>query len=263
MEINQIYNEDVMEFLKVLKDRSVDLLILDPPYFNKGTKPKYQRKGKKAVETYFGEWDSFEDDKEYLDFISGVILECNRILKDGGSIYFFCNDRYNSYIRHMLKNIGMEFKSTIVWHKNNAPPRFIMEAGFISSKELILFAHKQGKPTFNKPKVFRNMLDVWITSQTKSDERLGHPTQKPLSLIRRLIKLSSNKGDIVCDPFVGSGTTALASLMEGRLFIANDNNLEYVQMARKRLLKIPNTKIDDFMGTKTQANPTDFSLRGV
>ena len=95
------------------------------------------------------------------------------------------------------------------------------------------------------------------------NKKTKHPTEKNLNIIRKFIKISSNKGDIVCDPFVGSGTTALASLMEGRLFIANDNNLEYVKMARKRLLKIPNTKIEDFTGAKTLTPSIEGNLIAV
>tara|TARA_Y100000310_G_scaffold122352_1_gene121017 strand:- start:193 stop:933 length:741 start_codon:yes stop_codon:yes gene_type:complete len=231
----KIKNQNCFEFLKEVKKDSVDLVIIDPPYFNKGTKPKYTRKGKKAVKTYFGEWDIFKTDKEYLVFINNMIGECNRVLKEGGSIYIFCNDRYNSYLRHMLKNLGMEFKATIVWHKYNSPPRFIMEAGFISSKELILFAHKEGKPTFNKPKEFKEMLDVWITTQTPAKERTGHPTQKPLSLIRKIIEVSSNKNDLIMDCFLGSGTTAVACKQLGRDFIGCDVEKEYIDISNKRL----------------------------
>ena len=165
LELNKIHCMDVMEVLKQLPDGLVDLIIADPPYFNQGSVPKYRRKGKSDVNTYFGEWDIFADDREYLKFIDSVMRECSRVMKPDSSIWIFTNDRYLSYIRHMLRSV-MTFATTIVWHKYNAPPRFIKNPTFISSKEFILFAYK-GKPTFNKPKEFKEMLDVWITTQTQ------------------------------------------------------------------------------------------------
>lgn len=79
------------------------------------------------------------------------------------------------------------------------------------------------------------MLDVWITTQTGTNERKGHPTQKPLDLIKKIIKISSNFGDLVCDNFIGSGTTAIACQHLGRDYIGCDNNLEYIKIANERL----------------------------
>ena len=236
MKTNQIIQGDCIEEMKKLPENSVDAIITDPPYFNQGTKPKYSRKGKKDVITDFGEWDKFKTDEDYLGWMKLVICELCRVLKEDGGIYIFTNDRYVSYLRHFIKDIeNMKYASTIVWHKYNSPPRFIMKAGFISSKELIMFAYKGKNPTFNKPKEFKEMLDVWITPQTPSGERIGHPTQKPISLMEKIIKISTNEGNIILDPFLGSGTTAIACLKLNRKFIGIEKEEEYVKIANARI----------------------------
>lgn len=134
---------DALEFLKQIDNESVDLVLTDPPYYNRGTKSVYSRKGHTDVITDFGEWDDFNDDEEFLNFMQKIISEIIRILKDNGSFYIFCNDRYNSFLRKFIRELNnTKFASTIVWHKYNSPPRFIEKAGFISSKELILFGYK-------------------------------------------------------------------------------------------------------------------------
>lgn len=238
--INQILCGDAIELMKTLPDGSIDVIITDPPYFNQGTKPKYTRKGRKDVVTEFGEWDVFKSDEDYLSFIKPAITEMCRVLKENGSFWCFTNDRYVSYLRHHIKNTdGMTYATTVVWHKYNSPPRFIMKAGFISSKELIMFAYKGKNPTFHKPKEFKEFLDVWITPQTPSGERTGHPTQKPVSLIEKMIRTSSNEGDLILDPFVGSGTTCFAARRLNRHYIGFDNNAEYVEIAKHRMATIP------------------------
>jgi DNA modification methylase len=225
---------DALKVLPTLPSESVDLIVTDPPYFNKGMKPAYKRKGHKDVITYFGEWDVFNSDKDYLEFINNFIDEAKRVMKPNSSVYIFTNDRFISYIRHIIKSKELKYASTIVWHKYNSPPRFIEVAGFISSKEIIAFAYK-GKPTFNKPIDFKELLDVWITPQTPSNERTGHPTQKPLSLIKKIINISSNEGDTILDPFLGSGTTMVAALELKRNCIGIEINKEYIEMVKKRL----------------------------
>lgn len=226
---------DCLELVKDIENNSIDCIIIDIPYFNQGTQLKYTRAGKKDVVTDFGEWDKFESDEEYLAFAKKVIIEMCRILKENGSFYCFTNDRYISYLRHFIREIeNMSYASTIVWHKYNSPPRFI-KAGFISSKELIMFAYKGKNPIFYKPKEFKEMLDVWITSQTPSNERLGHPTQKPISLIKKMIECSSDKGNLIFDGFIGSGTTAIACIQTERNFLGFEINPEYYKMAQERL----------------------------
>jgi len=234
--LNKVHCMDCLEGMRQLPDGCVDLVVTDPPYFNQGTKPKYSRKGKADVVTDFGDWDKFENDEQYLSWMKLVICEIVRVLKENGSMYIFTNDRYISYLRHFIRDVdGMTYASTLIWHKYNAPPRFIMKAGFISSKEIIMFAYKGKDPIFHKPKEFKEMLDVWVTTQTPSNERVGHPTQKPLFLIERLLEISSDETNLILDPFMGSGTTAVACKQLNRNFIGFEIEQKYVEIANKRL----------------------------
>jgi site-specific DNA-methyltransferase (adenine-specific) len=239
--------------MKEIPDNSIDLIITDPPYYNQGSRPKYSREGHNDVVTHLGEWDKFENDEEFLDFIKKAIVEMARVLKDNGSMYIFCNDRYNSYLRKFIRESeNMKFASTIIWHKYNSPPRFIEKAGFISSKEIILFCYKGKNPTFNKPKEFKDLLDVWISPMTSTEERLGHPTQKPEFLMEKLIAISSNEKDLVLDPFIGSGTTAAACMNLNRDYIGMEIDPEFFGMAQKRLNSIP-IRLESFLKNNLNA----------
>jgi DNA modification methylase len=239
--LNKIICGDCLAVLSKLPDNSIDLIVTDPPYYNQGTCPTYKYGNRKKVVTDQGEWDHFENEGEYLKFMRRVIKELCRVLKKNGSLYIFISDRYISYIRAYLRaEPNMSYASSIVWAKTNAPPRLIYKAGFISSKEMFCFAYKGDNPVFHKPKLFKELLDVWFYPQTPKGERVGHPTQKPLSIIQKIVKCSSNPGDLVLDCFFGSGTVAVACRMLGRNFIGLEISPEYCQIARKRLSAISN-----------------------
>ena len=120
--MNRIYEGDCVEMLKQIDDSSIDLVLTDPPYFNQGARPRYKDQHGSYINTDFGEWDKFENDTQYIEWINGLIKEWIRVLNENGSVWMFCNDRYNTTFRDLAK-----FGATIVWHKNNAPPRFIDE----------------------------------------------------------------------------------------------------------------------------------------
>lgn len=241
MECNYIKNIDCLDGLKYIDNNSIDLIVIDPPYFNQGTQKEYSRKGKKSVNTNFGDWDVFEDMNEYLKFMEEIISECHRVLKENGSMYIFINDRYISYLRTYIQNFeDMRYSSTIVWKKRNPPPRFIMKATYISSKEFIMFAYKGNEPTFNKPIEFKDMLDVWETNLISQSEHLGHPTQKPEKIIDRIILTSSNENDIVLDLFNGSGTTTYCARKLNRRYIGFEKEKEYYDISIKRMDKVRN-----------------------
>lgn len=263
--INEIYNCDYLDIIDDLPAEIFTLLILDVPYFNKGRKT-YRRKGKKDIKTIFGNWDEFRDDFDYLDKMKEVIRKSVRILKSNGSIYIFCNDRYISYLRHFIKSQkNMTFANTIVWHKYNMPPRFIdkKKPMFISSKEFILYAYKGDNPIFNvelySKEKFNELFDVWITPQTPSSERLGHPTQKSESLISKIILLSSNKGDLVGDLFLGSGTTCSTAKKLSRTYFGTELREDYFLMSKQRINSVKIFKdISDFIKNKTIKTLDDF-----
>lgn len=228
---------DVVEKLKELPDKSVDLVVTDPPYnLNKN---------------YGQSQDKLEFDK-YIEFSKAWILECRRVLKDNGSIYVFMGMRYISYIYEILEQeFGFAFNGWITWYYTQGIGK---KRGFSPRHDDILYFTKNSKKfTFNlddiriPQKFYRginnmrgaNPGNVWEFSHMHycNANRQQHPTQKPEGLYERMILASSNKGDTVLDPFLGSGTLLRVCQQLGRYGIGIDNNPEYIEMARNRLLE--------------------------
>lgn len=226
---------DVIEELKKIPDKSISLVVTDPPYnLNKD---------------YGKSNDSLEFD-EYIEFSKNWLSECSRILKDYGSIYVFMGMRYISYIYQILeKDLGFTFNSWITWFYTQGIGK---TKGFSPRHDDILYFTKHPKKfTFNlddirvPQKFYRsvnnmrgaNPGNVWAFSHMHycNKNRQQHPTQKPEGLYERMILASSNKGDVVLDPFSGSGTLVRVCQQTGRTGIAIDNNEEYIQMAKERL----------------------------
>lgn len=226
---------DAIEELKKLPDESIDLIVTDPPY----NLNKDYGKSKDNLE--------FE---EYLDFSRAWLSEAKRVLKKEGSIYIFMGMRYISYIYEILeKDLGMYFNSWITWHYTQGIGK---TKGFSPRHDdILLFTKNEKKYTFNlddiriPQKFYRrvnnmrgaNPGNVWSFSHMHycNKNRQQHPTQKPEGLYERMILASSNPGDTVLDPFLGSGTCIRVSQQLDRNCIGIELNLEYVEMAKERL----------------------------
>ena len=254
-EINKIYNLDCFNFLKKIDDNVVDLAVIDPPY--------NLRKAK---------WDTFKSEKDFFDFtfrwIDGLIPK----LKISGSLYIF-NTPYNAaFILVHLAKRGLIFQNWITWDKRDGLGG--AKTKYSNGQETILFFTKSKKHTFNFDEVrlpyesveriayakTKGILkggkrwfpnpdgrlcgEVWhITSERHKNKvngktpKMSHITPKPLELVERIIRASSNAGDLVLDCFVGSGTTAFAAKRLKRDFICSDNNKTYVKLAKRNLIK--------------------------
>lgn len=226
---------DVIEELKKIPDKSISLIVTDPPY--------------NLSKDYGISNDSLEFD-EYIAFSKKWLLECARILKDDGSIYVFMGMRYISYIYQILeKDLGFTFNSWITWFYTQGIGK---TKGFSPRHDDILYFTKHPKKfTFNlddvrvPQKFYRtinnmrgaNPGNVWEFSHMHycNKNRQQHPTQKPEGLYERMILASSNEGDVVLDPFSGSGTLVRVCQQTGRAGIGIDNNEKYIQMAKERL----------------------------
>lgn len=235
-----LYNEDALKLLKLLPDNSIDLFFTDPPYFlsNDGITCS----GGKMVSVNKGGWDK-EDTLSVDEFNYQFLKEAKRIIKPSGSIWV-SGTLHNIYsVGYQMKKLGLRILNNIIWQKTNPPPNLSCKM-FTHSTETILWAAKdlKSKYTFNyelmkEENDGKQMKDVWQFSITKkSEKKYGkHPTQKPLDLMRRIIKASSNEGDLVLDPFMGSGTTGVAAIELNRKFIGIDIEKEYFQLAIKRI----------------------------
>ena len=232
MELNKIYQMDCMKGMRDIEDNSVDLILTDPPY-NISRNRKFSRDKSKDVNLNFGDWDILEDD-DYYKWLLEIWDECNRVLKDLGQLIIFSPRNWE--FEAVLDQV-FEIKRAIVWHKTNPTPQF-MKVSYLSSYEKIIWAVKDNshpsKFTFNFSKQ-KDMHDMIQSSICMGTERVEHPTQKPMTIVEKLLKIHSNKGDLVLDPFAGSGTTPIACLLNGRKFLAYEKEDEYLKLIKQRL----------------------------
>jgi site-specific DNA-methyltransferase (adenine-specific) len=247
--IFSLCHEDVFVALRELATESVDLVFADPPYFlsNDG----FTVKSGKMVSVNKGAWDKSLGFQHDYDFHLAWIKECLRILKPNGSL--FISGTYHSIYQcgFAVQQCQARIINEIIWFKPNGAPA-LAGRNFTASHESIIWAAKSqnSRHTFNYaeskswPKgndVIRRegkqMRSVWsISSTPPSEKKLGsHPTQKPIELLKRIILLASNEGDVILDPFCGSGTTGVVSVSNGRSFIGIDCDEDYINLARRRI----------------------------
>ena len=260
---NDIYEMDVFDFLNKLENQTIDLAVIDPPYNMKK-----------------GNWDNFKSDEEYFDFTFNWLDILLSKMKSTGSFYLFNNPFNSAIILNHLNFKGVYFKNWITWYKKDGFSA--SKKRFVNNQETILFyTMDKSSYTFNSDLVRLPYLssgrieaakkcgilkngkrwypnengklcpDVWeITSQRHLDKKNGkitkqiHPTPKPEIMLERIIKASSNEGDLVLDLFSGTGTTSFIAKKLGRNFIGCENNSLYLKYAKNRLEQ--SYKIGDF-----------------
>ena len=246
---NTILLGDSLKIMKAIPSKSVDLIFADPPY-NLQLKDTLYRPDQTSVEAVTEEWDKFNNYKEYDMFTISWLKESKRILKDGGS--FWVIGSYHNILRTgaLIQNLGFWILNDIIWHKTNPMPNF-RGTRFTNAHETMLWCttSRDAKYTFN----YQNLKELNDGKQMRSDwyipicggkERIrkddhsrSHPTQKPEALLYRVLLASSKKGDLIVDPFLGTGTTAVVAKKLQRHFIGIDQNNEYIQLAKNRLKK--------------------------
>ena len=244
---NKILLGDSLRIMKTIPSKSVDLIFADPPY-NLQLKDTLYRPDQTAVEAVTQDWDKFNTYKEYDNFTEQWLKESKRILKKGGALWVIGS--YHNILRvgTSIQNHGFWILNDIIWHKTNPMPNF-RGTRFTNAHETLLWCttSREAKYTFN----YQNLKELNDGKQMRSDwyipicsgkERLrennnqrSHPTQKPEALMYRIILSSTNKGDIILDPFLGSGTTAVVTKKLQRNFIGIEQDKEYVSLAKKRL----------------------------
>ena len=233
-----LYNADCIEILKTLKPNSIDLIFADPPYFlSNGGKSIHSGK---IVSVNKGDWDDKSKYDNHLQFTKEWLQQSFRVLKYGGSIWISGTVHNIFDVKNYLDEIGFKIINIVVWHKSDPPP-LIYKNKFKFSYELIIWAKKDGKHTFNYKDMFavegEEMQDVWtIPAVGISEKKFGyHPTQKPEALLERIIRACSNEGDIVLDPFSGSGTTCFVAKRLNRKYIGIEKNKEFFNISKRRI----------------------------
>lgn len=241
-ETEQLFLGDCFELLRKVKPGSIDMIFADPPYFLSGNGITCQ--GGKMVSVNKAQWDTALSFKDKHTFNRKWIRQCRRALKPNGTIWI-SGTLHNIYsIGAALEQEGFKLINNITWQKTNPPPNLACRC-FTHSTETILWAKKDDKKArqlFNYQLMKqrngdKQMKDVWTGSLTKATEKKEgkHPTQKPEYLLENIILASTNKDDIVMDPFCGSGTTGVVAKRYCRKFIGIDSCEEYLEISQRRL----------------------------
>lgn len=251
-----LYKGSVFSVLPLIEAKSVDFIFADPPYFL--SSGGISCHSGRQVSVNKGKWDHTKSINDKLKFHRKWIALCRNVLKDNGSIMISATFHSMYAIGVALELEGFSIINNIIWQKTNPAPNLGCRA-FTHSTETIIWARKQltlrkkGNHYFNYPEMKeinggKQMKDVWefiddepepeffISSTVpKSEKKWGrHPTQKPISLLDRLLTAATKEGDVVLDPFSGSGTTGIVAHRLGRTYIGIEKIKEYVDLTIKR-----------------------------
>ena len=256
---NKIIFGDCLKEIKKIPDKTFDLVFADPPY-NMQIGEKLTRPDSSKVNGVNDKWDQFHSFKHYDDFCKTWLKECKRILKDNGSIWVIGSYHNIFRLGYLLQNLGYWLLNDVIWRKNNPMPNF-RGTRFTNAHETLIWASKtkKSKYTFNYQSIKclnddLQMRSDWTLPICNGKERLKkngkkiHSTQKPEALLHRIILATTNKGDSVFDPFLGTGTTAVVSKKLGRNYCGIEKDKKYFTAANTRIKNT--TKItDEFLDT--------------
>lgn len=249
MYMNKILNGNCIEILGQLSPGSVDLVFADPPY-NLQLSHELVRPNQTKVAGVDDSWDQFKNFKQYDDFTYSWLSGCKRILKDTGTLWVIGTYHNIFRIGKLLQDMDFWILNDVVWIKNNPMPNF-RGVRFTNAHETLIWAQKTkgAKYTFNYQAMKSLNDDLQMRSdwylplctgkeRQKTNGRRAHATQKPESLLYRILLASTKPGDLILDPFLGSGTTGAVAKKLGRNFIGIESNPEYINIAKKRLANI-------------------------
>ncbi|MAV57096.1 MAG: DNA methyltransferase [Candidatus Pelagibacter sp.] len=256
---NKIINGESLKILKRIPDKTFDLVFADPPY-NMQIGEKLKRPDDSKVNGVNDKWDQFSNFKHYDDFTKEWLKECKRILKDNGSMWVI--GTYHNIFRlgYHIQNLNYWILNDVIWRKNNPMPNF-KGTRFTNAHETLIWAskNKKSKYTFNYQslKCLNDDLQMrsdWTLPICNGKERLKkngkkvHSTQKPEALLHRIILATTNKGDSIFDPFLGTGTSAVVAKKLGRKYFGIEKDKKYFSAAYNR---INSTKVieDNYLDT--------------
>lgn len=232
MKINSIYNMDCAEGIKQMLNSKIraDLLLTDPPYLMTSTNGGDKSSLSKNVRKYNRELA----ENNLVNGISSELFKCFWDVVKKPNFYFFCNRAQIQQYLDFFVNRNRCTWEMLIWHKTNVPPFFSNK--YLCDKEYIMHFRKGAlchPPTYQKAKT------VFVGTTNKKDKLLyGHPTIKPLDIVKTLIENSSYEGELVLDPFMGSGTTAVAAKQLNRNFIGFEINKQFYEASEKRLASV-------------------------
>lgn len=239
LELNRIYQFDCIEAMRLLPSESIDLVVTDPPY---GIKYYSNRSKDKEYRDKVSTVNGILNDENNGDFLEIVAKELFRLLKKNTHLYWFTRWDKVEEQKPMLERIGFKVKNNLIWMKNNWSMGDLKGA-YAGQYECILFCQK-GRRELNEVDGKKRHSDI-LQFDRIPPNKLIHSHQKPVELLELLIKKSSNENEIVIDPFMGSGSTAVAAIISNRKWIGFEMEPKYIELANIRLddLEIHNFKI--------------------
>ncbi len=248
--LNLILQGDTIDIMKQLPSESIDLIFADPPY-NLQLNGNLRRPDHTIVQAVKEDWDRFLNFKDYDLFCEKWLTETRRLLKPNGALWVI--GTYHNIFRlgAILQNLGYWILNDVIWRKSNPMPNFHGKR-LTNAHETLIWASKSdsSKYVFNYEALKElneglQMRSDWLMPICNGKERIkdktgkkAHPTQKPESLLHRILIGSSNKDDIVLDPFFGTGTTGAVAKKLGRNFIGIEKDEQYIKVAKKRIKEV-------------------------
>jgi len=252
--LNKIIKGDCIEVLKDIPENSVDLIFADPPY-NLQLQGDLYRPNQTKVDGVDDKWDQFSSFEEYDKFTHDWLKECKKVLKKDGTIWVIGSYHNIFRVGKIMQDLGFWTLNDVIWIKTNPMPNF-KGTRFNNAQETLIWAAKnqKSKYTFHykSMKAFgddKQMRSDWYIPICNGKERIklngekAHSTQKPEALLYRIILSTSNPGEIILDPFMGSGTTGAVAKKLGRNFIGIEKENTYIKIANERIKKVK--QIDD------------------
>ncbi len=244
----RIYNGDCIDILKKLPEKSANLIFADPPY-NLQLKQELYRPNQTKVDGVDDDWDKFSTNEEYDKFTKDWLSACQKVMADDATIWVIGSYHNIFRVGKIMMDLGFWILNDVQWYKTNPMPNF-RGVRFTNATETLIWAkksEKQKKYTFNHQTMKqlnggKQMTSVWQIPLCTGNERIkneqgkkAHSTQKPEELLKRVILSSSSEGNLVLDPFSGSGTTCAVAKKLNRKSVGIEKEEKYIKISKKRL----------------------------
>ncbi|HEU0117513.1 MAG TPA: site-specific DNA-methyltransferase [Alphaproteobacteria bacterium] len=265
--LDQIIVGDNVQVMSGLPDNSVDLVFADPPYFMQ-LGGDLRRPDNSEVDAVNDEWDKFSDFAAYDRFTHNWMKEVRRVLKPDGSLWVIGSYHNIFRVGYILQDLGFWIRNDVIWRKSNPMPNF-KGTRFANAHETLIWCTKSqdAKPCFNYEAMKelneeKQMRSDWTLPICSGGERLRdargnkvHSTQKPESLLYRVVLSTTKPGDVILDPFFGSGTTGAVAKMLGRHYIGIEREEEYAKHARARIAAAPTSPPESLITPSKREEP--------